>query len=90
MTLGYSPALEHHLLFLQQGHVLDYEKPNYSTTGNYTSAQEIGKYFGCSSDGNTGHRGGSWQVGNNAGIFAISLNRSPSASDSYIGFRCVR
>jgi len=70
--------------------LLDYEKPNYSTTGNYTSAHEIGKYFGCSSDGNTGHRGGSCQIGNNAGIFAISLNRSPSASDSYIGFLCVR
>ena len=33
-------------------------------------------------------RGGNWNNGANAGVFALNLNNAPSNSNTNIGFRC--
>jgi formylglycine-generating enzyme required for sulfatase activity len=35
-------------------------------------------------------RGGSWDNGTYAGVFAVSGSRAPSVAGSFIGFRCAR
>ena len=35
-------------------------------------------------------RGGYWNNGANAGVFALTLNYSPSRSSAGVGFRCAR
>ena len=35
-------------------------------------------------------RGGNWNNGSNAGVFALNLNNAPSNSNNNIGFRCCR
>ena len=35
-------------------------------------------------------RGGGWNVGSYAGLFALSLNDAPSTVSTYLGFRCAR
>ncbi len=56
----------------------------------YTSANGVGQYYGCTANGNAFLRGGSWSSGANAGAFALYLSNAPSASNTNVGFRCVR
>ena len=37
-----------------------------------------------------GRRGGDWDLGTQAGAFAVTLNNAPSYSDNDLGFRCAR
>lgn len=68
----------------------DYEKVRAGPSGAYTSAQNAGKYYGCTATGNAGFRGGYWTNASTAGAFAYLANLSPANSDTYIGFRCAR
>lgn len=34
-------------------------------------------------------RGGNWNNGSNAGVFALNLNNSPGNQNNNIGFRCA-
>ena len=66
----------------------DFEKINAGPLGNLNSSKGIGRYYGCSSNGNGFVRGGSWSAVEISGIFALHLNYNPSASFSSFGFRC--
>ena len=68
----------------------DYEKPNGGPLGAYTSTNGVGRYYGCSVNGNAFIRGGTWGNGTLAGAFTLSLDDAPGASGTVIGFRCVR
>jgi formylglycine-generating enzyme required for sulfatase activity len=35
-------------------------------------------------------RGGNWNNGTNAGVFAVNGNNDPSNANNNIGFRCAR
>jgi formylglycine-generating enzyme required for sulfatase activity len=35
-------------------------------------------------------RGGNWNNGTNAGVFAVNANNNPSNANNNIGFRCAR
>ena len=35
-------------------------------------------------------RGGNWDNGANAGVFALNANNAPSNSNDNVGFRCCR
>jgi formylglycine-generating enzyme required for sulfatase activity len=35
-------------------------------------------------------RGGNWNNGANAGLFALNLNNAPSNTNTNIGFRCAK
>jgi len=49
-----------------------------------------GKIYYGSADPRAFLRGGDWNNGANAGVFALNLNYSPSDSNTDIGFRCAR
>ena len=49
----------------------------------------------CTWDRGAGHpgaliRGGNWNNGTNAGVFAVNANNNPLNSNNNIGFRCAR
>jgi len=69
----------------------DYEKPNAGPAGAYTATQGVGRYYGCTANGNAFVRGGGWADTSTTGAFALLLFLAP-ASSSYtsLGFRCVR
>ncbi len=72
------------------GNLADYELAHGGPTSGYTSSNGIGKYYGCTSNGNAFLRGGNWNGGADAGAFALSLGSSPAYSREYVGFRCAR
>lgn len=45
----------------------------------------MGKRIACAAS----IRGGNWNNGSNAGVFALNLNNAPSNSNNNIGFRCA-
>jgi len=50
----------------------------------------IGQYYGGTNGGGGALlRGGAWDVGSGAGVFAVSLGNAPSDTHTRIGFRCV-
>jgi prepilin-type N-terminal cleavage/methylation domain-containing protein len=49
-----------------------------------------GKIYYGSADPRAFLRGGDWNDGAGAGVFALNLDHSPSISDTGIGFRCAR
>ncbi|MDD5639229.1 MAG: SUMF1/EgtB/PvdO family nonheme iron enzyme [Candidatus Pacebacteria bacterium] len=68
----------------------DYEKNTAGPIGNYTSTNGIGMYYGCTANGNVLLRGGYWNSGAYAGVFALGLTESSSNFYITVGFRCVR
>lgn len=48
----------------------------------------VGRVFSSSTETNAFLRGGVWGGGADAGPFALDLNRAPSGSFSFFGFRC--
>ncbi|MDD2909446.1 MAG: hypothetical protein PHU74_00790, partial [Candidatus Pacebacteria bacterium] len=75
-----------------------YTKAELGPLGNYNSANGVGKIYtdydaaAGSSDTYTHAflRGGSWDHGANAGVFALFLYYSPAHLYTNIGFRCAR
>ncbi|BFT94366.1 MAG: hypothetical protein MNSN_04650 [Minisyncoccus archaeiphilus] len=67
----------------------DYERPTAGPNPLYTSAQNAGRYYGCSGDGGSILRGGYWHW-NHSGIFAADLSYFPSNANIDRGFRCAR
>ena len=60
-------------------------------SNSWTSTQGVGQYYrGSQNSGGALIRGGSWNHGANAGIFAATLVNDSSASITNLGFRCVR
>jgi len=57
---------------------------------SYDSTKGVGKYYGCTTNGNSLLRGASWSHGIGAGVFALHFYYSPSRSSVTFGFRCVR
>jgi hypothetical protein len=57
---------------------------------SYDSTKGVGKYYGCSTNGNALIRGASCLEGISAGVFTMNFLLSPSKSYGHIGFRCVR
>jgi len=68
----------------------DYELYVAGPTSGYTSSNGAGKYYGCTTNGNSLNRGASWGSGLSAGVFTMLFSYSPSNSRSSVGFRCVR
>lgn len=68
----------------------DYERgvagPSVST---YTSANAVGKYYGCTSNGYNIIRGGRDTGSAMTGIYAIAANQATTAAIPQTGFRCV-
>ena len=67
----------------------DYERPTAGPILPYTSTQNVGKYYGCTS----GHglmRGGIWYDGHNAGVLASCWYYSTSNASDDLSFRCTR
>jgi formylglycine-generating enzyme required for sulfatase activity len=58
------------------------------------SSNGLGKILINTSNGSSANRaflrGGKWDNGANAGVFALSLNGSPTVANTTIGFRCAR
>ena len=69
--------------------VAGYEK-QMAGPANALPAVGLGRYYGCSVNGNAFLRGGSWDDKANAGIFFLLLNSAPGGSGPDIGFRCAR
>jgi formylglycine-generating enzyme required for sulfatase activity len=68
----------------------DYELGIAGPNPLYTSTQNIGRYYNCTT-GNGFRRGGSWSFGIGSGIFALGLDVSPSDSTGLsLGFRCAK
>ncbi|MDD5639960.1 MAG: SUMF1/EgtB/PvdO family nonheme iron enzyme, partial [Candidatus Pacebacteria bacterium] len=68
----------------------DYEKNTAGPIGNYTSANGIGMYYGCTANGNVLLRSGYWDGGTGVGAFTLVLSNTSTISYSYVGFRCAR
>ena len=68
----------------------DYEKITAGPIGTYTATNAVGRYYGCSANGNGFLRGGHWADGSYAGLFFLYLGNAPSNSNSNFGFRCAR
>jgi len=68
----------------------DYELAAAGPNPLYTSAQNAGRYYGCTTNGNALVRSGTWSVGRISGIFALYLHASSSTASSMFGFRCTR
>ena len=60
--------------------------------GNWSRNEGTGALYSNSTDGSGGafRRGGYWDDGTGAGVFAAGLNSDSSASSTGVGFRCVR
>ena len=60
----------------------------FSSSGNYTSLNYAGKVMG--STNGAVQRGGDWsQTLESNGLFAAGLNRAPSYTATFVGFRCA-
>ena len=73
--------------------VTNYVTLNYARPQNpsWTSANGIGQYHGSAAAGQRGFaRGGAWNTGAYAGVFALDLYYVPSSVNGDIGFRCAR
>jgi hypothetical protein len=68
----------------------DYEKMTAGPAGAYTATNGVGRYYGCSANGNGFLRSGFWNVGSYAGLFHLDLSFAPSNSYTNVGFRCAR
>ena len=68
----------------------DYEKGRAGPSGAYTSAQNAGKYYGCSATGNAVFRGGPWTSIAISGVYAFYALGAPTYSHAETGFRCAR
>ena len=65
--------------------------PQVAIDSSWNSAQGIGQYYpGSDNSGGALLRGGDWNGGTNAGVFAASLTNGSSGSGAFVGFRCVR
>ena len=67
----------------------DYERKT-AGVSSFTSSNGVGRYYGCTANGNAFFRGGAWDIGSYAGAFALRLSTSPSHTDTNVGFRCAR
>jgi len=67
----------------------DYEKSMAGPPGSYTSTQGMGRYGGCSANGNAFVRGGNFDHSSVAGAFALWLGTLPTSAGNR-GFRCAR
>ncbi|OIO03444.1 MAG: hypothetical protein AUJ51_04235 [Elusimicrobia bacterium CG1_02_56_21] len=72
------------------GNLSDYEKVRAGPAGVYTSVQNAGLYYGCSTTGNAVFRGGDLGAGAIAGVFAFNALYAPSLVAAGFGFRCGR
>ena len=68
----------------------DYELYVAGPTSGYTSANGVGQYFGCTTNGNALLRGAGWYNGVDAGAFTMAFSNATSNSYTAFGFRCVR
>jgi len=68
----------------------DYELPTAGPSSLYTSVQNTGKYYGCTTNGNGVARSGDWSHGLTSGIFTLLLNIPPGDLYNYLGFRCAK
>ena len=68
----------------------DYELGTAGPSPLYTSTQNAGRYYGCTTNGNGLRRGGNWRSGLNSGLFFLSLYYSPSLANADLGFRCAK
>ncbi len=70
----------------------DYERNTLGPVSNtlISNPGGTGKYYGCTAGGNAFTRGGYWDSGVDAGVFALNLYNSPSDVVITIGFRCAR
>jgi len=71
------------------GNLTDWEKLVAGPAGSLTSVNGAGQYYGCTASGNGLLRGGSWNYGTYAGVFAAYLGAAPSYTDPTVGFRCA-
>jgi formylglycine-generating enzyme required for sulfatase activity len=69
--------------------VADWEKLVAGPSGSLTSSNGAGQYYACSASGDPLLRGGAWDNGAGAGVFAANLLNGPSVVSSYVGFRCA-
>lgn len=75
---------------LSSGSMAKSELFAYSLSTSWTSNHGIGKYkSGSQISGGGLRRGGDWNSGNVAGIFAANLGEKPSYESDDTGFRCV-
>jgi len=73
--------------------ITNYVTLNYARPKNpsWSSANGIGQYFAGTVAGQRGFlRGGRWNSGAPAGVFALDLTYAPSGTDTGLGFRCAR
>ncbi|VVC72231.1 Uncharacterised protein [uncultured archaeon] len=56
----------------------------------WTYQKGVGRYYGCTVNGNAFWRGGKWDYGYYAGAFSLSLSDVPGYSNTGGGFRCAR
>ncbi|MFA5169334.1 MAG: prepilin-type N-terminal cleavage/methylation domain-containing protein [Candidatus Paceibacterota bacterium] len=68
----------------------DYERKTAGVGSSLTSSNGVGRYYGCTANGNAFLRGGGWDSGSGAGAFALTLTYSPSYTYTALGFRCAR
>ncbi len=67
---------------------------DWNTSAGFTDGDYSG--FGGAANSAFAHlpgapiRGGNWNNGTNAGVFAVNANNIPSNSNNNIGLRCVR
>jgi len=65
------------------------EKTLAGPLGDFTSANGVGQYYGCTIAGNAFLRGGRWDYAVSGGAFSLHLVYAPSDSDPSYGFRCT-
>lgn len=73
--------------------ITNYVTLNYARPKNpsWTSANGIGQYYASASAGQRAfRRGGAWNDGSGAGVFALGLDSAPSFTGASVGFRCSR
>jgi formylglycine-generating enzyme required for sulfatase activity len=70
--------------------LLDYELGTYGSSPLYLSTHSAGMYLGCTTNGNSLLRGGSWANGLGSGPFALTFINAPSHNQTNFGFRCTR
>lgn len=64
--------------------------PALSGSPSINSSQGIGKYLGCSVNGNAIYRGGYAAKGSNGGVFNIDAGHTANFNHNFLGFRCVK
>ncbi len=65
------------------------EKTSAGPIGNYTASNGVGRYIGCSSNGNGLIRGGIYSDGSYAGVHLLAFNQPPIQNIGWLGFRCT-